>query len=150
MQDLQLVSFSLLLFVPNAIAGKFGIETLFKYYYFFHNSSGGDIRQSLRSDWVWERAAFSHLTNLRFELSRFEKHVLFAWKPFKLTLPLREKKKNVSVESLSLIWITCVFIVIYSLKNCSVYGITALNQSGLLAKHFVKDGKKNENVIHQP
>ena len=102
MQDLQLVSFSLLLFVPNAIAGKFGIETLFKCYYFFHSSSGGGILQSLRSDWVRERAAFSHPTRLRFELSRFAKHVLFAWKPFKLTLPLREKK-NVSVESLSLI-----------------------------------------------
>ena len=105
MQDLQLVSFSLLLFVPDAIAGKFGIETLFKCYYFFHSSSGGGILQSLRSDWVRERAAFSHPTRLRFELSRFAKHVLFAWKPFKLTLPLREKK-NVSVESLSLIWIT--------------------------------------------
>ena len=41
----------------------------------------------------------------------------------------------------------CVFIVIYSLKNCSAYGITALNQSGLLAKHFVNDRKKNEMLF---
>ena len=78
------------------------LETLFKYYYFFHSSSGGGILLSLRSDWVRERAAFSHPTSLRFELSRFAKHVLFAWKPFKLTSPLRERKKRMSQSSLSL------------------------------------------------
>ena len=137
MQDLQLVSFSLLLFVPNAIAGKFGIETLFKCYYFFHSSSGGGILQSLRSDWVRERAAFSHPTRLLFELSRFAKHVVFAWKPFKLTLPLREKKKCLSRVSL----FNLNNLSTYSLKNCSVYGITALNQSGLLAKHLRMEKK---------
>ena len=76
------------------------LETLFKCYYFFHSSSGGGILQSLRSDWVRERAAFSHPTRLRFELSRFAKHVLFAWKHFKLTLPLREKKMSQSSLSL--------------------------------------------------